>query len=129
LVKIVINANAEDLVPCIPPEPHPLKLEPSVTYVLVGGLGGLGRSMAKWMLTKGARNFAFISRSGASGVEAAETLENLSREGANAIAYSCDICEPEQLRKTVDLITSEMPPVRGLIQGAMVLKGCLLIRN
>jgi hypothetical protein len=37
-----------------------------VFYVLIGGFGGLGLLLMEWMLQKGARNFAVISRSGAS---------------------------------------------------------------
>ncbi|KAF1979893.1 KR-domain-containing protein [Bimuria novae-zelandiae CBS 107.79] len=36
----------------------------NATYILVGGLGGLGRSLITWMAGRGARHIAVISRSG-----------------------------------------------------------------
>ena len=35
-------------------------------YLLVGGMGGFGRSIATWMAEKGAKKMAFVSRSGSS---------------------------------------------------------------
>ncbi|KAJ9488614.1 hypothetical protein VN97_g4706 [Penicillium thymicola] len=40
--------------------------DPNASYVLVGGFGGIGRSVARWMVTRGAKNFIFVARSGAS---------------------------------------------------------------
>jgi hypothetical protein len=38
-------------------------LDGSASYLLVGGLGGLGRSVAVYMVQHGARNLTFLSRS------------------------------------------------------------------
>ncbi|OBT45611.1 Type I Iterative Polyketide synthase (PKS) [Pseudogymnoascus sp. WSF 3629] len=43
------------------------------SYLLVGGLGGLGRAIARWMMQHGAKNIIFLSRSG------------LDKEGARQI--------------------------------------------
>ncbi|CVK99497.1 uncharacterized protein FMAN_02337 [Fusarium mangiferae] len=40
-----------------------LQLDGSATYLLVGGLGGLGRALSVWMVERGARNLVFLSRS------------------------------------------------------------------
>ncbi len=41
----------------------PISLDSSAYYLLAGGLGGLGRSIALWMAEQGARNLIFLSRS------------------------------------------------------------------
>ena len=46
------------------------------TYLLIGGTGGLGRSMAKWMVDNGAGNVVLLSRSGLS-----RLVDRLEREG------------------------------------------------
>lgn len=38
-------------------------LDSSASYLLVGGTGGLGRSVAVWMVQHGARHLIFLSRS------------------------------------------------------------------
>lgn len=49
-----------------------------VTYFLPGGFGGLGRSIASWMVEHGARNLVFTSRSGDSHPRAKELLNSLT---------------------------------------------------
>jgi hypothetical protein len=41
----------------------PLELDPNAAYILTGGLGGLGKSIATWMVERGARSPIFLSRS------------------------------------------------------------------
>lgn len=38
-----------------------LELEPEACYLLVGGLGGLGKAVATWMVENGARHLIFLS--------------------------------------------------------------------
>ncbi|EKD17799.1 lovastatin nonaketide synthase [Drepanopeziza brunnea f. sp. 'multigermtubi' MB_m1] len=49
-----------------------LRLDAKATYLMVGCLGGLGRSLTTRMMERGATSFAFISRSGADKPEAAQ---------------------------------------------------------
>lgn len=40
-----------------------VSFRPDSYYLLVGGMGGLGRSVASWMVLNGARKLIFLSRS------------------------------------------------------------------
>ncbi|KAL8881851.1 MAG: hypothetical protein Q9198_001030, partial [Flavoplaca austrocitrina] len=42
---------------------RPVALDSSAAYILVGGLGGLGQSISRYMVQQGARNLMFLSRS------------------------------------------------------------------
>ncbi|KAG9228044.1 hypothetical protein BJ875DRAFT_538404 [Amylocarpus encephaloides] len=54
---------------------------PNATFVIAGGLGGLGRSIARWLATRGARNPILLSRSGPVGKgKAQELLADLHRK-------------------------------------------------
>lgn len=75
--KIVLKINPDDVVSVIPQNPHPVTLHEDATYVIVGGLGGIGRSLAMLHAQHGAKNLAFISRSGASSPEAKATMAEL----------------------------------------------------
>ncbi|KAK1981253.1 reducing polyketide synthase, partial [Colletotrichum cereale] len=54
------------------------RLDPDATYLLVGGTGGLGRSLARNLAVAGARHIAFLSRSGDASEEARTLLAELA---------------------------------------------------
>jgi KR domain len=55
----------------IQPSAKAIRFPSDVAYLLVGCLGGLGRSLTTFMMERGARDFVFLSRSGADKPEAA----------------------------------------------------------
>lgn len=98
-------------------------LDPDGTYVLAGGLGGLGKSIAELITNNGVRHLAFLSRSGASSDAAKSFIENLRSKAVDARAYAVDICDEASLNGFMkDVITSDMPPIRGVFQCAAVLR-------
>ena len=119
--KIVLKVDPDDLVPVVPRNPHPLTLDANGTYVLVGGLGGIGRALAEYLAKNGAKHIAFISRSGDAKPEAKKTLANLEILGCYPVSYACDITDYDSLKAVVQQITTECPPIKGLVQAAMVL--------
>ena len=123
--KIVLEPTEYDLVPTIPPTVKPMKFSSDATYVLSGGSGGIGRSLAEWMVESGAKNIVFLSRSGMAKAEMKELVEKLAQRGAKAIAYSCDVANTEQVQAAFKQCAAEFPPIRGVIQGAMVLQVCI----
>ncbi|GKT65222.1 polyketide synthase [Colletotrichum tofieldiae] len=108
----------------------PLQMLPSVeliefsgraTYLLVGCLGGLGRSLTSWMMRNGARNFCFLSRSGADAKPAAALVSDLEAAGADVVIVRGDASVPEDVRRAVASIPADRP-LRGVVQAAMVLR-------
>ncbi|KAL6902885.1 polyketide synthase-like protein [Trichoderma evansii] len=98
-------------------------LEPEGTYVLAGGLGGLGKSISELLVNNGARHLAFLSRSGASSDASKSFIENLRLKGVDARAYAVDICDEASLNDFVkNVLALEMPPVRGVFMCAAVLR-------
>ncbi|KAI1768083.1 hypothetical protein GGR53DRAFT_518100 [Hypoxylon sp. FL1150] len=98
-----------------------LQLSPNASYLLVGCLGGLGRSLTKWMMERGARHFAFISRSGADKPEAARLIESINAAGASTKVFRADATDEEAVRQIVAILHAQRP-IRGVVHGAMVLK-------
>ena len=123
--KIVLKAHPGDMVPVIPRNPHPLALDEKATYLLVGGLGGIGRALATFLAEHGAKNLAFISRSGDAKSEAKQSINEIRKMGVNAIAYSCDVADAKALEATFAKMSAEMPRLKGIIQAAMVLNDIL----
>ncbi|XPT01486.1 hypothetical protein M3J09_010621 [Ascochyta lentis] len=100
-------------------------LRKDATYVLIGGTGGLGRSMAKWMVERGAKHIVLLSRSGTLKGKAAEQIAALNTAGANIVVRSCDVANKADVDNLVLRGLSDLPPVRGIVHGAMVLHDVL----
>ncbi|KAG5984483.1 Type I Iterative PKS [Claviceps digitariae] len=113
MVPVVCNETSRSLDDVVDPEG---------TYLLAGGLGGLGKSLSDLLTAHGAKHLAFISRSGASSDASQSFLQGLKERGINAKAYSADICDEEALRAVKGKISSEMPPIRGVFQCAAVIR-------
>lgn len=118
----VLTLSPQDTISVLPPDAKPLQLDPQATYVLSGGLGGLGRSIADMMFAAGARNITFISRSGGKADEAKRLLESLQERGCNAQAYSCDITDSAAVDAFAAACLARGEVVKGVIQCAMVLR-------
>ncbi|KAL7757381.1 hypothetical protein ACKLNR_011908 [Fusarium oxysporum f. sp. zingiberi] len=101
--------------------PPRLELHSDATYLLVGCLGGLGRSLTTWMMKRGARNFAFLSRSGTDSEQAALCVRDLEARGARVQVFRGDAAIKEDVERAVASIPSDKP-LRGIVNAAMVLR-------
>lgn len=108
------------------PQPRHIEFDPAATYLLVGGVGGLGRSIATWMVERGARNLTFLSRSaGVSDVSKSLFME-LESMGCSVTAVAGRVDQRDDVQKTIRRSRS---PIKGVIQLAMVLRVKILFRN
>ncbi|KAI7774492.1 hybrid nrps pks [Diaporthe eres] len=99
-------------------------IRPDRSYLLVGMTGDLGRSLCKWMVTNGARYVALTSRS-------AEVdhdwLEEMSVLGATVKAYKMDVSDRSSVHGVCEMMKTNMPPVAGVCNAAMVLEDQLFV--
>ncbi|KAL4894910.1 hypothetical protein BDV59DRAFT_192302 [Aspergillus ambiguus] len=101
--------------------PEPL-FKPDASYMLVGGLSGIGREMAMWMAEHGAKTLILVSRSGLSKAGCDETLTELGKKGTKGIVYACDVSNSDHMSYMTSELTKNAPPIKGVVQAAMVLK-------
>ena len=92
------------------------------TYLIAGGLGGLGREIARWMASRGARHMVLLSRSGGSTESGKAILDELSATGIHVEAPACDITDLGLLSRVLKDCSERMPPIRGCVQSTMVLR-------
>lgn len=125
--KSVLVFNADDSV-MAPPAPTSREiLRKDATYIIVGGTGGLGRSMANWMVQHGAAHVVLVSRRGKV-TPVVQTLINEAKTvGAHIYVHPCNIADELSVASLLQWITAEatMPPVRGVVHSAMVLHDVL----
>ena len=98
-----------------------LRFRPDASYLLVGCLGGLGRSLTSWMMKHGARRFVFLSRSGSDAKQASILVEDVKAAAVDVKVVRGDATVKADVERAVAGVPPEYP-VRGVVQAAMVLK-------
>lgn len=93
--------------------------DPNRTYMIAGGLGGIGHAIALSMIEKGAKNILITSRNALSHVNAAKLVRRAKAHGCNVYIRNCDISNEESLVNLLTDCAGTIPPIRGVIQAAM----------
>jgi len=99
-------------------EPTPLPSD--ATYLVTGGLGGLGLGVAEHLVRRGARNLVLVGRSGASDAHRPR-LRGLESAGARVHVAAVDVTRVQELEDLLRLVDRSMPPLRGIVHAAGVL--------
>lgn len=123
--KLVLTYSGSDVVPVVSSATQSVQLDKHGSYILVGGLGGLGRSLCQHFVRMGAKKLCVLSRSGAASVDAQKLIENLQQKGAQVLVLRCDVSDPKSTADAIKQCSTELGPVRGVVQGAMVLRDAL----
>ncbi|MBW4479945.1 MAG: SDR family NAD(P)-dependent oxidoreductase [Tolypothrix brevis GSE-NOS-MK-07-07A] len=105
-----------------------LSLRSDGTYLITGGLGGLGLKMAEWMVNRGARHLVLIGRSGASQY-ASEQIRMLREVGAEIIVARANISQENEVQAVLADIAQSLPPLLGIMHLAGVLDEGVLLRQ
>jgi NADPH:quinone reductase-like Zn-dependent oxidoreductase len=121
--KIVVTKPGPDSAG--PTSPTRLRWREDATYLVTGGLGGLGLETARWMVREGARNVVLMGRR-APQPKAKAVLNELARNGARIEIESCDVSDEAELAALLDRISKSMPPLRGIIHAAGLLDDGML---
>ncbi|CAG8974567.1 hypothetical protein HYALB_00004363 [Hymenoscyphus albidus] len=91
------------------------------SYLIVGGLGGLGRSIATWMVQHGARRLIFLSRSAGSTADEGDFVRMLEGMGCTVEMVRGSVTNLVDVQRAIDQATPTMP-LRGIVQMSMVLR-------
>ncbi|KAB8208925.1 hypothetical protein BDV34DRAFT_189747 [Aspergillus parasiticus] len=114
--KIVISFEDQTQMVPVVHEKFSTQLDPHKSYLLVGCLGGLGRSVSKWMMSRGARKFIFLGRSGTQKPAAKRLIDELEESGAQCTIIKGDITKYPDVHRAV---AAAPTPLGGVIQAAM----------
>jgi acyl transferase domain-containing protein/NADP-dependent 3-hydroxy acid dehydrogenase YdfG/acyl carrier protein len=98
------------------------------SYLITGGLGGLGLAVAGWMVEHGARHLVLAGRR-APEAAAATAIAALEQAGARVLVVGADIARPEEVRHLFAAIDRELPPLRGVVHAAGILDDGLLLQQ
>ncbi|KOS22576.1 Lovastatin nonaketide synthase [Escovopsis weberi] len=95
-----------------------LNLQADASYFLVGGLGGVGRSIASWFVKNGAKNLVFLSRSGRS-AKVEDFCQELEVLGCNVQVFKGSVSDMDDVKRAV---SGAAKPIRGVVQLSMALQ-------
>ncbi len=104
------------------------ELAPDATYLVTGGLRGLGLRVAEWLVDRGARHLALMGRR-APGPEAEVAIARMEAHGASIRILQGDVGRREDAERTLGEIRRVMPPLRGVVHAAGVLDDGVLTQQ
>jgi acyl transferase domain-containing protein/NAD(P)-dependent dehydrogenase (short-subunit alcohol dehydrogenase family)/acyl carrier protein len=123
--KIVLSMRERPA--AVAPADTPITFRDDATYLIVGGLGGFGLAVARWMVERGARHLALLGRRGIHSEASRKAVEELRQRGAQVVVYRGDVAQGNDLAAVLAQISRDGPPLRGVVQAAMVLEDALLL--
>ncbi|MUG96552.1 SDR family NAD(P)-dependent oxidoreductase [Scytonema sp. UIC 10036] len=103
-----------------------LHLKGDSTYLITGGIGGIGLLLAQWLVEHGAKHLVLVGRSKPK--EAVQqTLKQLEENGTQIVVIQTDVSVVEEVTSLLTQIKASMPQLRGIIHAAGVVEDRLLV--
>ncbi|KAF5855558.1 hypothetical protein ETB97_008996 [Aspergillus alliaceus] len=115
--KILIKMPDDPCVLANPIAKSHFSLSPNASYLLVGGLGGLGRSISTWMVERGARHLTYLSPS--AGQKHHSFIQELEEQGCHVSCVSGSVERMKDVERAASQCTR---PLAGVLQMSAVLK-------
>lgn len=96
-------------------------LDSNGSYLIAGGLGGLGKAVSVWLAQHGARHLAILSRSAGCGEHDHEFLREIESMGCSLQLIRGSVLDHNDVEKAISNVQSRAP-LKGIIQMSMVLR-------
>jgi fatty acid synthase, animal type len=94
------------------------------TYLITGGLGGVGLELVNWLIERGAKYFVLSSRHGVKSDYQSWQLSKWKKQGVHVEISSLDVSVEAQAQELIDQISTEHG-LAGIFHLAMVLSDAL----
>jgi acyl carrier protein len=104
-----------------------LALDPDASYLVSGGLRGLGLLVAGWMVDHGARSIVLFGRHAPDDIASA-AIDGWRARGVVVVVEEADAAVDDDMRRVVARANS-LAPLRGVVHGAGALADAALIRQ
>ncbi len=131
--QVVLRAGARFVPRLVRRAPTPpldaLCLRADATYLVTGGLGGLGLVLARWLVERGVRHLLLVGRRAPS--EAAiQSIEAMRSGGAEVVVASADVSRAADVARLLTAIDDDprLPPLAGIFHAAAVLDDGILLK-
>ena len=105
--------------------PDPIECNSNGCYLVTGGLGMLGRQVAKWLAERGAAQIVLVSRrqpdEGAQSV-----IDAIAEQGTDVFVHSADMSSADDVANLFSKFGNEWNPLLGVVHAAGVLDDGLM---
>ena len=125
--KVILEIKDHAVRPVRDPNTIAIKLRADASYLITGGLGGLGSQLATWMVDQGAKCLVLASRRGVATEEGQQLVRSFEERGVTVVIEKVDLSIPTEVQALVQRIENELPPLRGVMHGAVVLDDGLIL--
>lgn len=103
-------------------------IRPDATYLITGGLGGVGLEVARHLVRRGARHLVLAGRRPNVGA-ARSTIDDMTAAGATVEYVSADVGRRDDVIRLLDRVRTHRPPLRGIVHAAGVLDDGVLLHQ
>jgi acyl transferase domain-containing protein/NADPH:quinone reductase-like Zn-dependent oxidoreductase/NAD(P)-dependent dehydrogenase (short-subunit alcohol dehydrogenase family)/acyl carrier protein len=114
--KVVLGMNE----PAIEVRRNADRLHANASYLITGGLGGVGLQIGEALVRHGARHLVLTSRHAPS-TAALESISRLEQRGAHVEIRLTDVSDPNAVRALLGAISEDPRPLRGIVHAAGIL--------
>ncbi len=97
------------------------------TYLITGGLGGIGVEVATWLAKQGARSLLLMGRHAPS-QQAAEAIDQLRGGGVQVRVIAGNVASADDVQRALDEVAATLPPFRGIFHAAGVNEDGVLLK-
>nr|MDQ2693986.1 SDR family NAD(P)-dependent oxidoreductase [Pseudomonadota bacterium] len=108
--------------------PGRMAFRADASYLITGGLGGLGLRLARWLVEQNVRHLVLAGRHGP-GPAAGEAIKALEQAGAQVRVVAADVADAGQVAGLMEETERSLPPLRGVFHAAGVLDDALLVNQ
>lgn len=100
---------------------EPVALTKESTWLITGGMGGLGYTAAEWLATQGIQHIVLLGRSELKGKDAEAKIHELKTGDTQVSYHSVDVSNLDAVQALFKTIAENHPPLKGVIHTAGVL--------
>ncbi|NEO42202.1 MAG: SDR family NAD(P)-dependent oxidoreductase [Moorea sp. SIOASIH] len=107
---------------------EPLSFREDASYLITGGMGGLGLLVARWMVSKGAKHLVLLGRRSPDDA-VVKKLTELEQAGAKVVVEKADVSKWDSMQRVFENINKSTFPLAGVIHSAGSLSDGVLLNQ
>nr|VFJ93156.1 MAG: Acyl transferase domain-containing protein [Candidatus Kentron sp. LFY] len=124
--SVVLEIGAAETLEALPEKRRENIIRADGSYLVTGGFGGFGITLAFWLADQGAKSLVLVGRRGAATPEAEYAVKGLKAKGVSVRVEAADVGKEEDMERLIREIQAKHPPLIGVFHTAGVLDDAML---
>ena len=113
-------------------EKQPIALRDDGVYLITGGLGAMGLTLAESIAKSVRARIVLVGRSASQSSSDAERIRKIraiEEAGTEVLVVAGDVCDPEAMRKVAEQVHARFGPINGIIHTAGIIDDAPLLEK